>query len=515
MSKNNKGKKVTPKTKVIPTAPKVETPAATATEQPAAEPIQQPAAPQQEPAKKDAKKLTQTKVNVIQVGDLQKAAMDYRTGKGGGLDANHQVELLSGLKGMFHDDPNAAKRYGMSEDTVDEINSLTSIGFVTVLVNEIQFGTSPFATRMKVAQLESIKKIAPMLGVEIDSAALPAPDENGEITVESKAVKISKETKEAAKKEKAVMDKTPITDPSKITNEAELKQALSFILGDTKVTPQPFTRINNVISFYKSYLQIMAKKANDDAKYNEVEKTNRIELLSQITKICGDIPFSTSGFAHYVTYTTSTSKSPLKAFLTLKKASLSSSLTFDDQYIADMAKIFVIWGQNNVIDSNKKSIVISNKNIETLSKDKEKNAEAIKKETEKIETYNGNIAHAKDVIDLVNFPDDEIVKNLVANYGNSKADGHKLAVSIFELIIANYYPKADVSDEANMKILVNNVQQQAGIIINMFRDPSANIITYSIANLEPVKEVVEEEVVPETQPEPTATEEPVVEEPKK
>ncbi len=46
-----------------------------------------------------------------------------------------------------------------------------------------------------------------------------------------------------------------------------------------------------------------------------------------------------------------------------------------------------------------------------------------------------------------------------------------------------------MSDPDNVETLNNNVVQMAGIIINMFREPNANDITYSIGNLKEVKKV--------------------------
>ena len=94
MAKNkNKKVGVTKEKKVITPAPAVDT--TTTVENPAAAPEAEPA--KKEPSKKAGKKPTTTpatKVNVVTVGDLTEAATNYNSKQQGGLDANHQVDIL-------------------------------------------------------------------------------------------------------------------------------------------------------------------------------------------------------------------------------------------------------------------------------------------------------------------------------------------------------------------------------------------------------------------------------------
>ena len=251
MSKNkNKKVGVTKEKKVITPAPAVDT--TTTVENPAAAPEAEPA--KKEPSKKAGKKPTTTpatKVNVVTVGDLTEAATNYNSKQQGGLDANHQVDILMGIKGMIHDDPQAGAKYGIPEDSINAINKVVMNGLITTLIDEIEFGKSPFAMRMKVSQIEAIKEFAPYIGVTIDTTALPAPDVDGNVMVESKDIVISEETKAAAKAAKKVADSKPTMNPAEIKNEAQLKKSLDFIFGDTTV-PQIYDRIENAVNFYKS-----------------------------------------------------------------------------------------------------------------------------------------------------------------------------------------------------------------------------------------------------------------------
>ena len=496
MSKNkNKKVGVTKEKKVITPAPAVDT--TTTVENPAAAPEAEPA--KKEPSKKAGKKPTTTpatKVNVVTVGDLTEAATNYNSKQQGGLDANHQVDILMGLKGMIHDDPQAGAKYDIPEGSINAINKVVTNGFIIAMINEIEFGKSPFAMRMKMSQLEAIKEFAPMLGVNIDTTALPAPDADGNVVVESKDVIISEETKTAAKAAKKIEDEKPTMNPAEIKNEAQLKKSLDFIFGDTKV-PQIYDRIENAVNFYKSYLQIVAKKANNDAEYTKIENTSRVDLLSEISKICHDIPFSTMGLARYMGEMVGTQKSPLSAFLSLKKASMASTAKVKpgDQLLADMVKVLVIWTAQSNIEKFEARIKECNKNLEVLNKDPKKNAEGIKSINEGIKKHNESIDYLNDNIRIMELPSTDIVKNLFLAANNIDAEDPTSVVNgqVAKRIIADitniYYPDTDMSDPDNVETLNNNVVQMAGIIINMFREPNANDITYSIGNLKEVKKV--------------------------
>ena len=452
-----------------------------------------PAITAAEPTKKDPKKDTKpvapaTRVNVVQVGDLAEMATGYNSRQQGGLDANHQIDLLTGLKGMIHDDPDAGKKYGIPETAIDTINKVVTNGFMVAMINEIQFGKSAFAMRMKVSQLEAIKEFAPMIGVTIDDKALPAPAEDGTVELESKSVIISDETKAAAKAEKEIVDKQPTVNPSEIENNDQLKDSLNFILSDNETTPQFYDRIEKAVSFYKSYLQIIAKKANDDAKYTEIENKSRVNLLMEISKICHNIPFSTAGLAKYMLESTKNQKSPLKAFLSFKKATMSSDIKVKpgDQLISDIVKVLIIWAADSDIERVNVNIKKSNDNLAILNKDTKKNAKAIELEKKKIEVYNSDIEVLNNVSNIIANPTSDIVTEIEEILGGKKP-ADRTATFLIKNISEIYYPNADENDPKNVEALNNNIVQMAGVIINMFRDPNANNIAYSIGNLKEIK----------------------------
>ena len=155
----------------------------------------------------DAKKSTQQpkdnkkdqKVQVVQLGDLDKLAQQKALAQ---LDPNHQVDLMTGLRKMLHEDPNAAVKYDISQEAVDKINKLVMLGHVTIFANTVLTETTPFAITMRASQLEAIKEVAPMLGIIIDTTkALPAPGKEGVVSLPSTAIEISKEAAQKAVEE--------------------------------------------------------------------------------------------------------------------------------------------------------------------------------------------------------------------------------------------------------------------------------------------------------------------------
>ena len=135
-------------------------------------------------------------VEVVQIDQLK----DIANNAASGLDANHQVDLLKGLQTYFHDDPKMKAKVG--NETCEKMDEIIMIGYATVLAIEVETGTSQFATRMSAAQLESIKKVMPLIGVKINQALLPPADAEGNVEVPSTAVEISPEAKKKIKKEK-------------------------------------------------------------------------------------------------------------------------------------------------------------------------------------------------------------------------------------------------------------------------------------------------------------------------
>ena len=85
---------------------------------------------------------------------------------------------------------------------------------------------------------------------------------------------------------------------------------------------------------------------------------------------------------------------------------------------------------------------------------------------------------------VTNCPTD-FVDNLLENLKSEDSKVKKAANDTVNVIMKSYYPDfvdATLDDDTKDK-LMQNIQQRAGIITNLFRDPLSQDIRYSIANI--------------------------------
>lgn len=419
---------------------------------------------------------TTNSVSVVELGKLNDVTkMSQKTG----LDPNRQVDLLTGLREMYHKDPDAAAKYGIPEEAVQKLNKITAIGYVAVLANEVMFSQSPFAVRMRVSQLEILKEVAPQIGVEIATKALPVlTPENAEEEVEIKSedIKVSKQSQKEIKEEKKLLEKSVELDPTKIKSEEELKEALLTFLSKRD---NVFENIEKAINFYSAYLQIGAKD-NKEA-LEKVKKFTRRELLTQIADFVKSCPIVFRGIGNHMFTTTAVAKNPIAAFCSLRNTTKNKKTgvpSVEDSYIVDIVKVLITWSTKLKIEEQEQKINNTKKSIEVLSKDKKANKKAIDGATEKLETYENNIKHFKEVIDIVNDPDISNISDFETKYNEKDAT----TMRTFKAITDSYYADVDLKT-VKKNCLVHNVHQYAGVIINMFKDPLARINNYSEANI--------------------------------
>lgn len=426
------------------------------------------------------------KVDVIQMGDLEKLGQSYT--KNGGLDANRRIDLLTGLRIMFHDDPTVAKNLGITEDAVNKINGITALGFAAALIDEVQYGPSGWAAKMRVSQLEQIKSVMPLLGVEIDTKALPAPDKNGNVEVPKAAIKVSKEAKKKLDAEKqAIKDaeaKGYTTDHTQIETDEQLHEALGFQLSNPKIS-SPVDRLVTTSQFYRSYLEARAEKSdNPEAELTKIHEFTLANLLQDIITMVPPT-FITSGFGKILCISAETANSVVPAFNMFKRASFNKATgkyKYTDEEIAAFVRVLMVWYATSRIAELGESIKRCNSGIAELNKNAEANAKAIEGETKKIEGYNSAIAHFQSLITLVSEPDFELVDNLTECYNDKANASHDAAERIVKSVIETYYKDGKIP-ELQMPSIVLNAKQYAGMTLNLFRDPLARRSDFSPENL--------------------------------
>ena len=422
--------------------------------------------------------INEKKVNVIDANQLKEQLNNPKPG----LDANHQVDLLNGLDRHFMQ-PGAAQKLGISQETVDKVNAFTAHGWVAVAATEGMFGTSAFAQTIRATMLPSIIEAANDMGLKIDQKMLPAPAADGTIQIPSKAITASKEAKAQLKKEHDILEKKPNVDPTKIENDEQLKEAIAFIMADAK---NGWEKIKNSIQFYRSYLGCKAsKEENKEELLNALREKTNLQLLDEIKNIIHDCPIVLSGMGRSMGTFTGSTKSPITAFCMLRNSATNrktGECELSDREVADYTRAIVTWVNSLTIENYKNRIAEHEKNLAVLKKDAKKNAEGIKDVESKIEACKSSIKHCEDIVDYVTDPSTDLVDSLIEDYKDAKSDNNRAARSIFKQVFESYY--ADVDLEKNdMANVYHNVKQRAGIIVNLFRDPTTPNLQYSEANL--------------------------------
>jgi hypothetical protein len=425
------------------------------------------------------------KKTTVEVIDANKLKDTVNAKPASGLDANHQVDMLMGLKTYFKDDPNAKNIFG--EDVTNRVNNITAIGFISVLTNEVLFGKSEFAARMSVTQRQAVIELAPLAGVTINPKLLPAPDADGTAVITSNAVTVSEKTQKAAKKEKAIIDAKPELNPTKITNDAQLAKSLIFVLSDTKTESRPAKRMERATELLRSYQLVCAEKTADEAEKKTLVETIKSKtisgLLDEVRELVGECPFTTVGLAHYIYRTVGETKSPVMAYCLLRNASKDKATgkTLADDTLAAVIRVLIKWSVLPNIAEYEKAIAKARKDY--------KDDKAFESYTEPIMK---NLNYCKSVLEAVNNPDTSYADTLLEKFNAHDAG----AKSLVRCIAKTFYSidSDTIASREDKDELLNAIQQHAGIIINLFRDPLAQDIRYVEANLtySPKEETTEE-----------------------
>lgn len=436
--------------------------------------------------KKPEEKKAPAKVDVLQMADLEKIKQSYA--KNGGLDANHRVDVLMGIKTYFKDDPNAASNTGVPQEAIDKINGIAAIGFVAALGDEILMGTSGWAAKMRLTQIEAINSVNALTGISVDVKALPAPDKDGNILVEKKNIKVATETKKKLEAEQKVNkeaeSKEYMNNPTLIENDDQLREALGFQLVNAKVA-RPVERLLTTANFYRSYLTIKANKSeNKDAEIARVKALTDAELLQEISTMVPPT-FTAEGFGKYLCKLAKDSKSIIPAFNLFKRAATNKETgvcKLSDEEAASLVRVLVVWNATSQISTISSSIEDHNNNIKLLSKNAEANAKGIEKENEAIAECNDMIKMFQDIITMTTEPDFSLADNFIAAYKDSEHPYHNAAVIAYGSIMKTNYEGVEIP-ELEMDTALLNVQQRVGIVLNLFAPALVKHEAYSIDNL--------------------------------
>lgn len=440
---------------------------------------------------------------------IEAAAMLTTTG-GSSMDRNHQVDLLKMAHDRFFLDEKAAEHTGFPQGAIDKINHINAIGIAVCVCNEVKYGTSDFACAIRKSALPELTEALKEIGVKFDDTKLlPSKDDADVVEVTGSAVEISEETskklEDDAKARAATAGK--VFDPTKIKDEEELKEALSGFLAlnrDSKLMDS----IMQCVNFYKAYHSIVAKRAIEsaektlkdtkDKKYKEnaekalasakikLERINNMsfhDMFREIVNFTGRVGTLTYGIGAHLFNVTATSGSPVSAFCELRDHSTDKKTgvcKYTDDQIADAVKSFVIIGADEV---REKGVALLEKQNSLPEKNRVKDC---------IDTANKNIAFADKATAAVLAAPGEFVENLKKNF----LEGNNFAKKTVIAIKRAYY--RDIAPEMMAKVkpdsMLDNATQYAGIISNMFRNPSDPLVGYAKENINDLVFKTDEEI---------------------
>lgn len=407
----------------------------------------------------------------------------------GSLDANHWVDAFKLMHELFFKDPDAAKKYHLSEETVIATNEFTARGLLGVLMLEAHTLKSPVAGTIAQLTHDQIKKICDDMELKFNQKMLTAGPIEGTTTITVAPENISKEAKEAIAEELQTAGKKVEIDPTKVTKEG-LHDALMEIM---RINQNAYQKIAAILLFYRSWLKVQAKDNKEELK--KIDDRTDIDVLTEVTELIGKCPFTLNGMGRFMLTTLKIHKNPILAFLQFRNATrnrATGAFAIEDQTIADFVRILTIWVANTEIAAKRARIDTAKEDIKILSKDKEANAEGIKQQKEKIASYQEEIKNYQYVVlPMVLNPSSELADNLIEQYKNKDAN----AIRVFKAITDAYMDFGDLK-EYNSADIMHNVQQYAGIITNMFRDPMEQLMNYKTANLVNIRPVTTDDNKP-------------------
>lgn len=429
---------------------------------------------------------------------VEAAAMLTTTG-GSSMDRNHQVDLLKMAHDRFFLDENAAEHTGMPQGAIDKLNHINALGIAVCICNEVKYGTSDFAMVIRKSALpeltEALKEIDARLD---DTKLLPSKDDTEAVEVTGAAVTISEETSKKLEEDANARAETAgkVFDHTKIKDEEELKKALSGFLAmnrDSKLMDS----IMQCVNFYKAYRSIEAKRAIESAEktlketkdkeykanaekalasaknnLERIKNMNFHDVFREVVNFTGRVGTLTYGIGAHLFNVTATSGSPVSAFCELRDHATDKKTgvcKYTDNQIADVVKSLVIIGADEV---REKGTALLEADSKLPEKDRVKGH---------VEVANKNIAFADKATAAVLAAPGSFVESLKQNF----LDGNNFAKKTVISIKRAYY--RDVAPEMMAKVkpdsMLDNATQYAGIISNLFRNPSDPLVGYAKENI--------------------------------
>lgn len=428
------------------------------------------------------------------------------------LDRNHAMDGFAILERMVYSNPTSKDQFGLSDETIAGIGKMIVTGTMALLVEAMESGDQFLVERISEEKRQELLSCAPAFGIKVNLQLLPAPDENGQTSIPSSAVSVSKETAERIAASKKATQEVPELDPAKIENEEQLAKALNYIFHDQRKAGI-VSMFASADTLYRNWL--IAQRGNDKAASEEVSKLTVADTYGRITELIdtvGTSPLIADGIGKYMYAQTSATCSPVQAFAILRNGLKDNDgkLPASDEELATIMKVILEWKIRSEKAVKAQAIAEREKNLEELKKNKKANANGIKDVETQIATIKAEQEHLDDILEFINTPSfdmaDEFLINVDKVDENGKlSDDARTARATRGIILSAYYSNLgkskEIVDKYTEESINKNVQQHIGIIINLFRSATQQNIAYKSAYLTDFveKEKAEEENLTPTQ----------------
>lgn len=434
------------------------------------------AAPKEE---KKAPEVTQEEAQILKMGNVLKNSAR--------MSADSKAIVANLLQKRVIENPNAP------EQVVDGASVVIDAMLADVIVTGVAMGEDVFAMIIRKDENKylALQSMLNAQGITIPAfKTLPAPTaeqlqkagvnllptESVVVAVDKKDV--DKKVIEKKKQELKAEAKKPSLDPTKIKDEKELKENLTFIFVDSNSTPTE--RILKAINFYSAYLNVQAK--GDKAEEEKVAALSKEDLLQQITEIIGPATFVMNGMMYQPCRATNETGVPVSAFCIVKRMFETSKVfndKMDDEFIAAVTKVLVTWSCKSRISEYETMLTRNKANLKKLEGDKAKNAAAIKIETAAMNANKAEILGYQSIINSLTNVNFNTIASLADDYKNSDKNTLKFknARRIVANVISAYYPDTNVSDYEEDDAL-NAAKILAGKVMNLFANPAERNVNY-------------------------------------
>ena len=195
--------------------------------------------------------------------------------------------------------------------------------------------------------------------------------------------------------------------------------------------------------------------------------------------------FVLEGFGKRLGTLAQDANSVVPAFCAFKNCVLNKKTgkyEYDDETCASLTRVVVAWYASGKTAELSASIEAKNKNLAVLKKDAKANAKGIETEEKKIAGLKSSIEHFNKMLSLVTDPSFDIVDNFIMAYNSKEDANHIYAIEIAKSIIDTYYRNVEVP-ELEFDSMLLNIQQHAGIILNLFSISDMRRSEYASENL--------------------------------